>query len=58
MFCDDEPEALPWDYFLTNYERDVLALNIEELLKKYPQLTPERLKDDMGEMSRNSLISK
>lgn len=50
MFYDDEPEALPWDYFLTTYERDLLTLTIEELVRKNPDKTTDELKADAEKM--------
>lgn len=50
MFYDDGPEKLPWDYFLTNYERDLLTLTIEELVCKNPDMTTDELKADVEKM--------
>ncbi len=50
MFYDDEPEALPWDYFLTNYERDLLTLTLGELVRKNPDKTADELKAEVEKM--------
>ncbi|MBL7543943.1 MAG: hypothetical protein JNL11_09010 [Bdellovibrionaceae bacterium] len=48
VFYEDEPEGLPWDYFLTNYERDLLTLTIEELTHKNPDKNADENRADMG----------
>lgn len=50
MFYDEEPEQPPWDYFLTEYERDLLVLTLEEMVRKNPDKTPDELKAEMEEM--------
>lgn len=56
MFYDNEPEALPWDCFLTNYERDLLTLTIEEMARKNPDKTPEELKVEMEKMIASQAV--
>ena len=50
---DDKNEPLPWNYFLTNYEKDLLQLPIEETLRKYPGLTRERVESDLAEIQKS-----
>lgn len=45
-------EIVSWDYFLTNYERDLLRLPFEEALRKYPGLTRERVESDFTELQK------
>jgi hypothetical protein len=47
MFCDDEPQELPWDYFLNNYERDLLTLAPEDMVCKNPDRAPDEIKAEM-----------
>jgi hypothetical protein len=56
MFCDDEPEELPWDYFLTNYERDLLTLSIEEMVRKNPNIPPDDLKAEMEKLKISQAV--
>ncbi len=56
MFCDDEPENLPWDYFLTNYERDLLTLTLEEMVRKNPHKAIDELKAEMAEMMTSQAV--
>lgn len=46
----NKSEILPWDYFLTTYERDLLQLPFEEALRKYPRLTREQALSDLIEL--------
>lgn len=46
----DENEPLPWDYFLTNYERDLLRLPLEDALRKYPNISQEQMESDLTEL--------
>lgn len=50
MFCDDEAEQFPWDCFLTDYERDLLTLTLEEMVRNNPDKTPDDLKVGMEKM--------
>lgn len=50
---DDKNEPLPWDYFLTNYERDLLQLPLEEALRKYPGLTRGQIESDLAELLKH-----
>lgn len=50
MFNDDKPEPLPWDYFLTEYERDLLTLTIEEIARKNPNKSTEEIMAEMNKM--------
>jgi hypothetical protein len=58
MFYDDEPERLPLDYFLTQYERDLLTLTIEEMVRKNPDKTPDELKAEAEKMRASQDIFK
>lgn len=42
----DKSKPAPWDYFLTNYERDLLLLTPAEAVRKYPQISPWQLVAD------------
>jgi hypothetical protein len=53
---DDKNEQLPWDYFLTNYEKDLLQLPIEETLRKYPRVSREQIVSDMTEIQETMEI--
>jgi hypothetical protein len=44
---DDKDEPLPWDYFLTDYERDLLRLAIEDAMQKYPGISREQMESDL-----------
>ena len=46
-------EIVSWDYFLTNYERDLLRLPFEKALRKYPGLTRERVESDITELQKS-----
>ena len=54
MFYDKEPEKLPWDYFLTNYERDLLKLALEEVLKKYNLISQAEVMADLENLKRST----
>lgn len=56
MFDDHEPEPLPWDYFLTEYERDLLTLTLEGVARKYPDRTPEELNTEMEQMRASQAV--
>lgn len=58
MFCDDELNALPWDYFLTNYERDLLTLTLEEMVRKNPNRPPDELKAEMEQLKISQAVFK
>ena len=47
---DDKKEPLPWDYFLTNYEKDLLRLPMEEAIRKYPGVSREQITKDFQEL--------
>ena len=49
----DENEPLPWDYFLTDYERDLLRLPIEDALRKYPDIRREQMESDLVKIQEN-----
>lgn len=49
----DENEPLPWDYFLTDYERDLLQLLIEDALQKYPEIGREQMESDLAKIQEN-----
>lgn len=49
----DENEPLPWDYFLTDYERDLLRLPIEDALRKYPSIAREQMESDLRKLTAN-----
>lgn len=42
----NKEEQLPWDYFLTNYERDLLRLQTEDMMRKYPDMSQTQLYRD------------
>ena len=50
---DNKKEPLPWDYFLTNYERDLLRLPIEETMRKYPAISREQMESDLVKIQEN-----
>jgi len=50
---DDKSEPLPWDYFLSEYERDLLRIPIEEAMRKYPGISREQMTDDLRELVQN-----
>lgn len=52
---DDNHEPLPWDYFLSNYEIDLLLLSTDEAMRKYWRMTEEQIKQDRLELERNLL---
>ena len=56
MFYDDEPERLPWDYFLTQYERDLLTLPIEEMVRKNPDKTIDELMAEVEKMMTGQAV--
>ena len=43
-------EPLPWDYFLTNYERDLLRLPLEDAMRKYPGVGREQMESDLAKL--------
>jgi len=49
----DENEPLPWDYFLTDYERDLLRLPIEDALRKYPGTGRGQIESDLLKIQEN-----
>ena len=53
MFYDKEPEALPWDYFFANYERDLLTLKVDrdEIKLRYPLISASQIEKDIEEIS-------
>lgn len=46
----DENKPLPWDYFLTGYERDLLRLPLEDAMQKYPGVGREQMESDLVKM--------
>lgn len=56
MFYDDEPEKLPWDYFLNEYERDLLTLTLEEMACKNPDKTADELKSDLAQIEKSQAV--
>lgn len=48
----DDHEALPWDYFLTNYERDLLKLTIEDAMQKYLNISQDQLLADQAKIRK------
>lgn len=46
----DDHEALPWDYFLTNYERDLIKLTIEDAMQKYLNISQDQLLADQAKI--------
>lgn len=49
----DENEPLLWDYFLTDYERDLLRLPIEHAPRKYPKILREQMESDLVKIQEN-----
>jgi len=49
----DENEPLPWDYFLTDYERDLLRLPIKDALRKYPGIGRGQMESDLVKIQEN-----
>lgn len=49
----DENESLPWDYFLPDYERDLLRMPIEDALRKYPSTSREQMESDLVKIQEN-----
>lgn len=47
---------LSWDYFLTHYERDLLTLGLDELVRKNPDKTFDELKTEVAQMSDQDLF--
>lgn len=47
MFHDEKSNLLPWDYFLCDYERDLLKMPIQDLIIKYPRVSKEQLEADL-----------
>jgi len=56
MFYADDPERLPWDYFLTEYERDLLTLALEEIVRKNPDKATDELKAEMEIMRASQSV--
>lgn len=52
----DENEPLPRDYFLTDYERDLLRLPIEDALRKYPNIRREQMESDLVKIQENQAL--
>ena len=53
MFYDDQPKKLQWDYFLTDYERDLLTLTLEEVVRKNPNKPLNEVKAEIDEIENN-----
>lgn len=47
---------LSWDYFLTDYERDLLRLPIQEPLRKYPGIGREQMESDLVKIQDNQAL--
>lgn len=45
---DDKNEPLPWDYFLTDYEKDLLHLPLKDAMRKYPEINGKQLEADVA----------
>lgn len=58
MFCDEEPQALPWDYFLTSYERDLLKLNIDDLIIKCQAISKDQIESDLIFIQKSGISSR
>lgn len=56
MFYDNESATIPWDYFLTEYERDLIKNSIEVLIIKYPNIEPNILMGDKLFMEETQAI--
>jgi hypothetical protein len=53
VFYDEEPDALPWDYFLTNYERSLLNLTAEDAMSKYPKISRAEIDAERAILQEN-----
>jgi hypothetical protein len=51
----DENEPLPWDYFLTDYERDLLRLPMKDALQKHPSINREQMESDLVKIKENQV---
>lgn len=49
----DDNEPLPWDYFLTDYERDLLRLTIDQVVLIYPRMNREQIRADALELRQS-----
>lgn len=49
----DEEKSIPCGYFLTDYERDLLRLPIEDALWKYLRITCEQMEFDLVKIQDN-----
>ena len=47
---------LPWDYFLTDYERDLLTLTLKEGLVKIQDKTADELKTEIEKMRERQYV--
>lgn len=52
----DKVSALPWDYFLTVYERDLLILATEDALSKYPDMSRTDLETQRAILQENQAV--
>ncbi|MFZ3229893.1 MAG: hypothetical protein WA160_06800 [Pseudobdellovibrio sp.] len=52
---DDRNEPVEWDYFLTNYERDLLSLSFEETILKYSGISREQMIIDLQDLLKNQV---
>lgn len=53
---NDNVVTLPWDYFLTNYERDLLNLTTEDALSKYPEISKTDLETQKAILQENQAV--
>lgn len=49
----DETKPLPWDYFLTDYERDLATKPLGHLIGKYPNMSHHQFFDDCIELDHH-----
>lgn len=49
----DDNEPLLWDYFLTEYERDLFRLTIDQVVLIYPLINREQIRADALELRQS-----
>jgi hypothetical protein len=49
----EDKGSLLWDYFLSEYERDLLRLPFAEAVQKYNGVSREQLTADLHELTQN-----
>ncbi|PIU01236.1 MAG: hypothetical protein COT74_01650 [Bdellovibrionales bacterium CG10_big_fil_rev_8_21_14_0_10_45_34] len=56
MFHEEKFKLLPWDYFLSDYERDLLKMPIQDLVIKYPRISQEQIEAELITIRDNVAI--